>query len=151
MIALIALRRGTCGGSVGEIGFSQLVAGAPVIVVRQSARKTVVALQVVGSLLALPVVLIASRCAELFAKTTAHVGRAPTHITAPMPVDTVDIGKDHHRVSLRQAVRYQFTIVVLLCLVTSLHVAIPAVEEAGFDAEVEHHVLLAVVLARALA
>ena len=63
----------------------------------------------------------------------------------------VGIGKDQDGVGHRQAVHHQQAFIVLRALRAGRHVAIPAIQEAGLDGEIEHHILCAVILARTLA
>ena len=82
---------------------------------------------------------------------TAPTATPSVHAFADGLVYVVGVGKNHHRVGLRQTVHRQFALIVFGCLVACHNIAIPAVEEAWLDGQVEHHVLCAVILARAFA
>ena len=152
MVALIVLRRGTGGSGVGEIVLRNLVVGSPVIMVIQTASDVEIVLQVVGSHLLGPVVLIASGEALLDAVAPVATKDGPVaHVALMTRSCVVGIGKDQDGVGLRQAVHHQHAFIVLRALRAGCDVAIPTVQEAGFDGEVEHHILGAVILARAFA
>ena len=144
------------GGGALHVGFFEEVlrlaaCSSPSVEVREASADAVVVAQLLLAFLAVPAVLVASGRALPLSVAVAPAAPSSVHGAMLLLVHAVGIDEEHGGVGLRKTAHAEVGIVVLGRLVLGCGVAVPAVEEAGLDGEVQHHVLAAVVLACALA
>ena len=95
--------------------------------------------------------LVSARCTLSLTVALSITAPASVHGAVFLLVHIIGIEEEHGGIVLGQAMHVEVCLVVIGTLVAGGGIAVPAVEEARLDGQVEDHILAAIVLAGALA